>query len=71
VALAITLADGGTDLSSGRLRLELPSEASVFESGPRTGVSGDGGGSDYPWRFWIPGDPTVSPYKAHTPKKRV
>jgi DNA-3-methyladenine glycosylase len=28
------------------------------------GVSGDGGSADYPWRFWLPGDPTVSRYKA-------
>ncbi|WP_411699732.1 DNA-3-methyladenine glycosylase [Conyzicola sp.] len=71
VALGITLADGGTDLVSGRLRLEPAGESSDYESGPRTGVSGDGGGAAYPWRFWIPGDPTVSPYKAHVPKKRV
>ncbi|GAB3607256.1 DNA-3-methyladenine glycosylase [Conyzicola nivalis] len=71
VALGITLADGGTDLASGPLRLELASESSDYESGPRTGVSGPGGGGEYPWRFWIPGDPTVSPYKAHAPKKRV
>ncbi|MFH8470203.1 DNA-3-methyladenine glycosylase [Streptomyces sp. NPDC017991] len=37
-------------------------------SGPRTGVSGDGG--VHPWRFWISDDPTVSPYRAHTPRRR-
>jgi DNA-3-methyladenine glycosylase len=26
-------------------------------------VSGDGGSADYPWRFWLSGDPTVSRYK--------
>jgi DNA-3-methyladenine glycosylase len=70
VALGITLADDGTDLCAGSLRLEPGAAASVVESGPRTGVSGDGGGSVYPWRFWIPGDPTVSPYRTHAPKKR-
>ena len=70
VALGITLADGGTDLASGPLRIELASATSDFASSPRTGVSGAGGGADYPWRFFIPGDPTVSPYKAHAPKKR-
>jgi DNA-3-methyladenine glycosylase len=70
VALGITLADGGTDLGAGPLRLELPAEASAYSTSARTGVSGDGGGETYPWRFWIPGEPTVSPYKAHTPKKR-
>ncbi|CAN5261257.1 hypothetical protein BH11ACT5_BH11ACT5_19480 [soil metagenome] len=70
VALGITLADGGADLSGPRFRLELPASPSPFATGPRTGVSGDGGSLDYPWRFWIPGDPTVSPYKASVPKKR-
>jgi DNA-3-methyladenine glycosylase len=71
VALGITLDDGGTDLETGRVRLELPALPSTFETGARTGVSGAGGnGGEYPWRFWIPGDPTVSPYKRHVPKKR-
>lgn len=37
-------------------------------SGPRTGVGGDG--AVHPWRFWIDGDPTVSPYRAHAPRRR-
>ncbi|MER6094020.1 DNA-3-methyladenine glycosylase [Streptomyces bluensis] len=37
-------------------------------SGPRTGVAGDGG--IHPWRYWIGNDPTVSPYRAHTPRRR-
>ncbi len=37
-------------------------------TGPRTGVGGEGAGR--PWRFWIDGDPTVSPYRAHTPRRR-
>lgn len=70
VALGITLADGGADLAGPRIRLELPADPSPYETGPRTGVSGPGGTDEYPWRFWIPGDPTVSPYKASVPKKR-
>jgi DNA-3-methyladenine glycosylase len=71
VAMGITLDDNGADLATGRIRLELPRIPSPFAQGPRTGVSGPGGsGEDYPWRFWIPGDPTVSPYKAHVPKRR-
>jgi len=69
VALGITLADGGLDLSAGRVSLDLPGMPLPFESGPRTGVSGPGGSLDYPWRFWIPGDPTVSRYKRHVPAK--
>ena len=66
VALGITLGDNGDDLATGDIRLELPDAAVApvaFAQGPRTGVSGAGGSDEYPWRFWIPGDPTVSPYK--------
>jgi DNA-3-methyladenine glycosylase len=71
VALGITLEHGGVDLAAGPVFLELTDAASVFETGPRTGVAGPGGGAEYPWRYWIPGEPTVSPYKRHTPKRRV
>jgi DNA-3-methyladenine glycosylase len=71
VALGIVLADNGLDLESGEVTLELARERAPFAQGPRTGVSGAGGGPDYPWRFWIPGDPTVSPYKASVPKNRT
>jgi DNA-3-methyladenine glycosylase len=71
VALGIALGDNGLDLESGDVTLELAGERASFEQGPRTGVSGAGGTAEYPWRFWIPGDPTVSPYKASAPKKRA
>jgi DNA-3-methyladenine glycosylase len=70
VALGIVLGDDGADLDHGDITLELATERASFAQGPRTGVSGDGGTDAYPWRFWIPGDPTVSPYKASVPKKR-
>ncbi|MFI6340074.1 DNA-3-methyladenine glycosylase [Streptomyces sp. NPDC050535] len=41
--------------------------ADQVRSGPRTGVAGAGG--VHPWRFWIANDPTVSPYRAHTPRR--
>ena len=64
VALGITLGDDGADLSTGDIRLEPARHPEpVVATGPRTGVSGEGGTDAYPWRFWIPGDPTVSPYK--------
>ncbi|MFG3125245.1 DNA-3-methyladenine glycosylase [Streptomyces sp. NPDC048201] len=44
----------------------VPSEQ--VRSGPRTGVAGDGG--VHPWRFWVADDPTVSPYRAHVPRRR-
>ena len=71
VAMGIPLSANGADLFSGEFSLQAGEEVSEIESGPRTGVSGPGGSTDFPWRFWIPGDPTVSPYRAHVPKRRV
>jgi len=31
--------------------------------GPRVGVAGVAGTAAFPWRFWITGDPTVSPFR--------
>ncbi|MES5822598.1 DNA-3-methyladenine glycosylase [Streptomyces sp. RG80] len=45
-----------------------PIASDQVRNGPRTGVSGDGG--VHPWRFWVANDPTVSPYRAHTPRRR-
>jgi DNA-3-methyladenine glycosylase len=70
VAMGITLADDGADLSSSRVRLQLPAAASTYETSPRTGVSGAGGQPEFAWRFYLPGEPSVSPYKAWAPKKR-
>lgn len=70
VALGITLDDDGNDLESGRVKLELPSIRSPFEQSARTGVSGPGGAASFPWRFWIPGEPSVSPYRKHPGTKR-
>ncbi|MCY7413814.1 MAG: DNA-3-methyladenine glycosylase [Salinibacterium sp.] len=63
VALGITLADDGNNLATGRVRIEGPGTQVAFVQGPRTGVSGPGGEPSFPWRFWIPGEPTVSPYR--------
>ena len=42
----------------------------VVRSGPRVGVSGAGGdGAQYPWRFWLDGDPTVSAYRGAKPRR--
>jgi DNA-3-methyladenine glycosylase len=38
-----------------------------ISAGPRVGVSAAAG---RPWRFWLTGDPTVSPYRAHVPRTR-
>jgi DNA-3-methyladenine glycosylase len=65
VAAGIRLADDGADLFAPPFDLHLPSVQPAYETGPRTGVSGAGGSMTYPWRYWLPGDPTVSPYKRH------
>lgn len=58
--LSLTLAAQGEEVDPARVR-----------QGPRTGLSGPGGdGERFPWRFWLDGDPTVSPYKAAVRRRR-
>lgn len=73
VALGIALADDGTDLATGPITLDtshVPVPRADIRQGPRVGVSGAGGSLDYPWRFFVDGDPTVSRYKASVPRRR-
>ncbi|TQJ30276.1 DNA-3-methyladenine glycosylase [Microbacterium sp. SLBN-146] len=35
----------------------------AIAAGPRVGVAGTAGTAVFPWRFWIEGDPTVSPFR--------
>ncbi|TFC97760.1 MULTISPECIES: DNA-3-methyladenine glycosylase [Cryobacterium] len=65
LALGLGLGDDGADLELAPFTLTLPEHPVPFRSGPRTGVGGAGGGADYPWRFWIPGEASVSPYRPH------
>jgi DNA-3-methyladenine glycosylase len=51
-----------------RILRGTPPPRRLVSSGPRTGVGGDG--ATQPWRFWVAGDPTVSPYRAHQPRTR-
>jgi DNA-3-methyladenine glycosylase len=72
LALGVALAESGSDLLAPPFSLELP-EAPVapIRSGPRVGVSGEGGSAErFPWRFWIGDDPTVSQYRSAVPRKR-
>jgi DNA-3-methyladenine glycosylase len=64
-ALGVPLDAGGSDLLAPPFSLRVSSTPLHSVSGPRTGVSGDGGGTAYPWRFWLPGDEGVSPYRRH------
>lgn len=43
---------------------ELASDPGI-RRGPRTGVAGRAGGAAFLWRFWLPGEPTVSTYRRH------
>ncbi|MFK4730031.1 DNA-3-methyladenine glycosylase [Agromyces mediolanus] len=65
IALGVPLAAKGADLLASPFDLRVPAEPLAFVSGPRTGVNGAGGGSAYPWRFWLPDDVGVSPYRKH------
>lgn len=45
--------------------------AAVVRTGPRVGVSGEGGRADlHPWRLWLDGEGTVSAYRAAQPRRR-
>ncbi|MEN0069479.1 MAG: DNA-3-methyladenine glycosylase, partial [Propionicimonas sp.] len=55
-----TLADSGIRLGEAGLELLDPGCPVSFAAGPRVGVSV---AHQRPWRFWIPGDPTVSAYR--------
>lgn len=63
----------GLDLLAPGAQVELRSGgamAAPVRSGPRVGVSGEGGDGDrFPWRFWIEGEPTVSAYRAAQPRR--
>jgi DNA-3-methyladenine glycosylase len=39
-----------------------------IRTGPRVGVAG--AGAPTPWRFWLEGEPTVSPYRAAAVRRR-
>jgi DNA-3-methyladenine glycosylase len=50
---------------------EAPVDPAAVRTGPRVGVSGAGGdGEDYPWRFWLEGEPTVSAYRPAKQRNR-
>lgn len=72
-ALAVDRSLDGADLCAGpdsplSLLTGTPTSPDLVSSGPRTGVGGPG--ATHPYRYWITHDPTVSPYRAHTPRRR-
>ncbi|MFC1414963.1 DNA-3-methyladenine glycosylase [Streptacidiphilus sp. N1-12] len=71
LALGIDRTLDGTDVcdpgSAVQAHRGSPLPGSQVRSGPRTGVSS---AHETPWRFWADGDPTVSAYRRHVPRKR-
>jgi DNA-3-methyladenine glycosylase len=71
-ALDIDRSRNGADVCdpASPLRLRTGSGALapfVIHAGPRVGVRE---GAEVPWRFWLDGEPTVSAYRAHVPRRR-
>jgi DNA-3-methyladenine glycosylase len=69
--LGLERASDGTDVLDGSGPVLLSGAAPIdphrIGSGPRTGVAQ---GHETPWRFWLEGEPTVSPYRRHVPKRK-
>ncbi|PYI64240.1 DNA-3-methyladenine glycosylase [Arthrobacter livingstonensis] len=64
-AMGLNLGHNGIPALGGEVTVTLPGSPvpGVVMRGPRVGISGPGGTADYPWRFWLDGDPTVSKFK--------
>ncbi|MFY1632443.1 DNA-3-methyladenine glycosylase [Solwaraspora sp. WMMB335] len=72
VALGLDGGANGSSLLDGTGPASLsppvaPVPPAAHRAGPRVGVAL---GSDTPWRFWLDGDPTVSPYRRSGPRRR-
>ena len=72
-ALGVTGELGGTDLLDPTAPLQLhradpPADAAAIRTGPRVGVAGLG--APTPWRFWLDGEPSVSPYRPAVRRRR-
>jgi DNA-3-methyladenine glycosylase len=67
-ALGVDMRHNGTDLSTGPLTLTVPSTLPLdVNTGPRVGLRK---AADRPWRFWVPGEPSVSTYRPATARRR-
>jgi DNA-3-methyladenine glycosylase len=69
LALGIGRAADGADLfdPSSPVQLLGGDQPAAIERGPRVGLRE---AAERPWRFWASGEPTVSPYRPHQPKRR-
>ncbi|MFC4786094.1 DNA-3-methyladenine glycosylase [Nocardioides sp. MAHUQ-72] len=65
-ALGIELAHDGVDLTvSGELSLTVSEPVAECSTGPRVGLRG---APERPWRFWVPGERSVSAYRPAKPR---
>lgn len=69
-ALGVVLAESGAQLGDD-FAFSPPPHPLAYLAGQRTGVAGEGGSAAFPWRFWLPGEPTVSPYRAAVARSRA
>ena len=71
-ALDITRAQDGADVCdpASPLRVRWPDQRVKHDisQGPRIGISV---ATEFPWRFWLTGDPTVSVYRPYTPRRQA
>jgi DNA-3-methyladenine glycosylase len=70
-ALGIDRSLDGADVcaADSPLRVRMPGTTArsvKISSGPRVGVAV---AAEVPWRFWLEGEPTVSVYRAHVPRR--
>ncbi len=69
-SLGATLANDGDDLFGGQWKFFVPDDGVVLPhfTGPRVGVSGAGGSAtNFPWRYWLADESSVSAYKPGRP----
>ncbi|GAA3700091.1 DNA-3-methyladenine glycosylase [Zhihengliuella alba] len=78
-ALGLTLEHTGLPVDHGTAGVHGPGTVALdgvadraprHSTGPRTGVSGPGGGEEYPWRFWLEGERSVSRYRPAAVRRR-
>ena len=76
-ALDIDRSQDGADMVTDRSPLRIragagrddpPGSPRQILTGPRVGVSR---AAEIPWRFWYEGDPTVSVYRPHVPRRKL
>lgn len=63
-AMGFAREHNGIAALGGAVTVTLPADtATHVRSGPRVGITGPGGTEQYPWRFWLEREPTVSKFR--------